>query len=269
MNYFALTAAVLTWLIIGLGLWFGWQLLRQNGRMLLRLEELEKRFDELEFGDASEPAGSPQNGDHQPSAADDDRANRFSNRSLARSKLKRDGLKAGTVAPNFCLPRLDGRGELSLKDLRGRRVLLVFSDPHCGPCQALGPQLESFQREQSKVLIVMISRGDPKENRAKVKQNGLTFSVLLQQQWEISRLYAMFATPIGYMIDEAGVIANDVAVGVEPIVMLMSGAKSLGRQKLAFLLSGVGRENLMRFFQKGALFRRVNACLQRCGPYCG
>ncbi len=30
----------------------------------------------------------------------------------------------------------------------------------------------------------------------------------------------MFATPIGYLIDEQGVIVKDVAVGVEPILAL-------------------------------------------------
>src|SRR5207247_8202601 len=72
---------------------------------------------------------------------------RSSNRPLARSRIKRDGLKAGTPAPDFRLPRLDGRGDLSLEELRGRRVLLVFSSPHCGPCDALAPALEKFHRE--------------------------------------------------------------------------------------------------------------------------
>jgi peroxiredoxin len=52
-------------------------------------------------------------------------------------------LKAGTSAPSFRLPRLDG-GELSLEELRGKRVLLVFSDPP-GSCNAL-PELEKFHR---------------------------------------------------------------------------------------------------------------------------
>jgi hypothetical protein len=34
----------------------------------------------------------------------------------------------------------------------------------------------------------------------------------------------MFATPIAYLIDEAGVIVQDAAVGVEPILRLMEGA---------------------------------------------
>jgi hypothetical protein len=70
--------------------------------------------------------------------------------------------------------------------------------------------------------MMMVSRGEPNENRAKVKEYGLTFPVVLQQQWEISRLYAMFATPMAYLIDEAGFIAYDVAAGVEPIVKLLS-----------------------------------------------
>jgi peroxiredoxin len=151
----------------------------------------------------------------------DGRVSRFSNRSLARSKIKRDGLKAGTQAPDFRLPRLDG-GELSLTELRGHRLLLVFSSPHCGPCNTLGPQLEKFHREHKELKVVMVSRGEPKENRAKVKEHGLTFPVVLQQQWEISRLYAMFATPMAYLIEEAGVIVYDVAAGVEPIVKLLS-----------------------------------------------
>ena len=44
----------------------------------------------------------------------------------------------------------------------------------------------------------MINKGEAKENRAKVKEHGLTFPVVLQQQWEISRRYAMFATPTAY-----------------------------------------------------------------------
>jgi peroxiredoxin len=154
------------------------------------------------------------------------RIGRFSQRSLARSKIKRDGLKAGTVAPEFKLPRLDGRGDLSLSELRGRRVLLVFSSPGCGPCNMLAPELEKFHSAHPELEVVMISRGEPKENRAKVKEHGLTFPVVLQQQWEISRQYAMFATPVAYLIDEQGIISRDVAVGMEPIVALMAGASS-------------------------------------------
>lgn len=144
------------------------------------------------------------------------------NRSLEDSHINRSGLKAGTPAPDFTLPRLDG-GELSLAEYRGRRVLLVFSAPSCGPCDQLAPRLEELSRSTPDVQVLIVSKGEEEANRAKVAEQGLTFPVALQQQWEISRLYAMFATPIGYLIDEQGIIAADVAVGVEPILALVPG----------------------------------------------
>ena len=57
-------------------------------------------------------------------------------------------------------------------------------------------------------------------------QLGLSFPVGLQRQWEISKLYAMFATPIAYLIDEAGRTAADAAVGVEPILALLADSRS-------------------------------------------
>lgn len=159
------------------------------------------------------------------SGEEKERANRFSNHSLARSKIKRDGLKAGTPAPDFQLPRLDGWGGVSLAARRGRRVLIVFSSPHCEPCNLVAPKLEKFHRKHPELELVMISNGEPDENRAKVKEHGLTFPVALQQSWAVSRLYAIFATPAAYLIDQNGIIANDVAVGTEPIFNLLDDVK--------------------------------------------
>jgi peroxiredoxin len=139
--------------------------------------------------------------------------------SLARSRLNRSGLKAGATAPEFTLPRIDG-GELSLADLRGGRVLLVFSDPDCGPCDELAPQLQQLHLTRPELQVLVISRRDTDATRAKADSLGLTYPIVLQKQWEISLQYGMFATPIGYLIDEQGVLLSDVAVGVEPILAL-------------------------------------------------
>jgi peroxiredoxin len=131
-----------------------------------------------------------------PTNEESGRADRFNRHSLAQSKIKRDGLAAGTIAPEFRLPRLDG-GELSLSELRGQLVLLVFSSPHCGPCHTLAPSLERFHRKHPIIQLVMITRGGREENRQKVREHGLTFPIVLQKQWEISRKYALFASPVG------------------------------------------------------------------------
>ncbi len=221
MNFLLVLSAAAPCIILGASCWLGWQLLLQNGRMLLRLDEKSDTRN-----------SSPEN--REGLVASSANSNRFANRSLASSKIKRDGLKAGTSAPSFRLPRLDG-GELTLEELRGKRALLVFSDPHCDPCNALAPQLEKIHRDQTDLSVVMISRGEPKENRVKVKEHKLTFPMVLQQRWETSRLYAMFATPMAYLIDETGIITHDVAVGVEPILALSAWVKEQSAQPMAVL----------------------------------
>lgn len=153
--------------------------------------------------------------------------------SLAKSRLNRNGLKAGAAAPDFRLPRLDG-GELSLADFRGEQVLLVFSDPDCGPCDELAPHLQEIHAERSDLRVVLVSRRDTEVNRAKAAKLGLSFPIVLQKQWEISLKYAMFATPIGYLIDEQGILLSDVAVGVAPILSLADqSAKSVRADRSA------------------------------------
>lgn len=147
-------------------------------------------------------------------------------RPLGQSKIGRHGLPPGTLAPDFTVPRLEG-GELSLAAYRGQRLLLVFSDPHCGPCDQLAPALERQHRTLPAVPVLMVSRGDPETNRAKAAEHGLTFPIGLQRAWEVSRRYATFATPAAYLIDPAGCLASDVVLGVEPILALLATAAAL------------------------------------------
>jgi peroxiredoxin len=99
-------------------------------------------------------------------------------------------------------------------------VLLVFSDPSCGPCDDLAPRLQDLHLQRPDFSVLVISRRDAEATRAKAKALGLTFPIVMQKQWEISLKYGMFATPIGYLIDEQGIIVNDVAVGINPILAL-------------------------------------------------
>lgn len=145
------------------------------------------------------------------------------NKDLGQSRIERNGLKPGTSAPDFQLPKVGG-GELRLDDYRAKPVLLVFSDPQCGPCDELAPRLELLHRDHPEVQVVMIGRRDPELNRQKAAKFGLTFPIALQKNWEISLRYGMFGTPIGFLIDATGVVASEAAKGVEPILDLVHTA---------------------------------------------
>jgi peroxiredoxin len=140
---------------------------------------------------------------------------------LSQSKIERNGLKAGTPAPKFALPDIHGR-TVALEEYRGRRVLLVLSDPHCGPCEQLAPHLVRLHREHRNgdLALILVGRGDPDENRRKAEQHGFLFPVVLQEKWEISKEFGIFATPVAFLIDEEGMIATDVAKGIDEILAL-------------------------------------------------
>ena len=151
-------------------------------------------------------------------------------RSLSESQIERNGLKAGTRAPLFHLPDLQGH-LISLDKYQGRRVLLVFSDPHCGPCDALAPNLARLHRDHSGngMAFVLVGRGNEEENRRKAEQHGIQFPVVLQEKWKLSKEYGIFATPVAFLIGEDGVLARDVAVGAEAVLALAEEGLGAGR----------------------------------------
>ena len=171
------------------------QLLRQQGRILLRLDGLEK------------VAAGPVLG--------------LRTRPLSESRIVRDGPKAGTPAPGFSLPDIHG-GTVSLNQFRGRKVLLVFSDPQCGPCDVLAPKLVRFHHKHGNngLSVVMVGRGDREENRKKAMQHRIAFPVVLQEKWKLSREYGIFATPTGFLIGQDGVIVRNVATGPDDVMAL-------------------------------------------------
>jgi peroxiredoxin len=198
-----LSTAQLVGLIVGsfaLGLvvaqwWFLLHLLRQNGRLLVRLEALEGRS---VSGGGDAALATSQNGDAP-------------------------GLPLGNRAPTFSLPDLYGE-TLTLDALRaaGKPVLLLFTDPNCGPCNALLPDIGRWQQEHAeKLTISLISRGTAEANRTKSSEHGLA-NVVLQEEREVSHSYEAYGTPSVVLIRPNGRIGSPVVSGADAIRTFMA-----------------------------------------------
>jgi len=146
------------------------------------------------------------------------------NRWLSFSGATGDGLKVGTLAPLFRLPDLEGRA-VSLQEYRGRRVLLVFTDPQCRPCEDIAPHLVRLHREHGKngLAVILVGRGNAEQNRRKAAQHGFQFPMVIQPKWKLSKDYGTFATPVAFLIGEDGMIAKKVAMGRDAILALVAG----------------------------------------------
>ncbi|HEY3921338.1 MAG TPA: MauE/DoxX family redox-associated membrane protein [Gaiellaceae bacterium] len=165
------------------------------------------------------------------------------------------GLAVGTPAPDFALQGLDGE-TMTLAALRshGRRVLLLFTDPQCGPCNALLPEFGGWQREYEQALTVgIISRRDPEANRPKAKEHGLV-NVLLQQEDEIAQSFGVNGTPGAVLVGADGAVASTAAMGADAIRALVQSATfrpaAAGAEAPDFALTDVrGRERTLGEFR--------------------
>ncbi len=134
------------------------------------------------------------------------------------------GLPVGSTAPEFSLPDMEG-DELALVQLRmfGRPVLLVFTDPGCGPCESLMPEVARWQREHEDLLTVaVLSSGRLLDARAKAEEHGLEF-VLSDEHRAVYRDYEGAGTPCAALVDKDGKVAWPLAAGAQPIVSLVEG----------------------------------------------
>ncbi len=121
---------------------------------------------------------------------------------------------------------------LTLSALRtaSQQVMLIFSDPNCGPCNSLLPDIGRWQSEHSgKLTIALISRGAPKANRAKSAEHGLT-NVLLQKDNEVADAYQVPGTPSAVIVAADGTVSSPLAIGADAIRALM--ARTAGTQAL-------------------------------------
>lgn len=142
------------------------------------------------------------------------------------------GLEIGTTAPEFELPSITGE-KRSLESLRvrGRDVLLIFSSPYCEPCAALPPKLIKWIREMEGLpQIILISRGTPEENIAKLK--GFDVSrVLLQREAEIAETYDSISTPTAVLVGADGRIRSGLATGAAAIKELLTSSQKVENRK--------------------------------------
>src|SRR6266516_2250935 len=224
MPFYLIVLLTFAWLVILVGGWLGSQLLRQNGRILLRLDELEKRLNELECGGADEP----------------------------------EGLPLGSEAPSFELADLAG-GRQSLAQFHGQPALLVFFNPDCGFCRELMPKLAAVaagfqpageggilppgknahstgspENPKDSTLtqgnsaglearltgrqgcppprLLILTTGEAEKNRQFFAEHKVGCPVLLQNDGEVAKAYQVNGTPAGYLVSAEGRVASELAI---------------------------------------------------------
>lgn len=194
----ALAAGIVLSVVLAAFAWFGVELLRQNGRLLERLDGVEALLSAgAEGGGAAGGAGWAGGGAAGGGAA-----------------------AVGRPAP--AVPLIDLAGEqVELHELLDERLplLLVFSDPACGPCRALLPEVAGWQRELTDALAVaVVGRG------------------------EAAEAYGVAGTPSALLIAPDGTIAAGPVGGADAIRALVARTAATAAAPLLPLHHVPGRE---------------------------
>lgn len=153
----------------------------------------------------------------------------YRHRKAEAAKVGPEGLPIDTIAPDFELPAYHG-GTRSLRQLLvpGKPLLLLFTNPHCGPCVVLFKEIKEWQdAHQDRLTIALISRGTIKDNFVNVARNNLG-EVLLQKEREIGEKYGGLMTPTGVVVNPDGRIASRIAGGADEIRNLLRSAVGNG-----------------------------------------
>ena len=172
--------------------WAVASLLRQQGRLLLRLDEIEL---------------------------------------MVKDRSEYPGLEIGSVAPSFALASVVSGQTLTLEALLapGRPVALIFVDPNCRPCRKMLPDVPRWTKEHAdRLTIVVITAGDAVSARRKAEEVGLP-ELLVQDHREVTEAYRTAATPSAVLVGPDQRIASPVVAGGDDIFkLLLRAARGTG-----------------------------------------
>jgi uncharacterized membrane protein YphA (DoxX/SURF4 family) len=178
---------------IGAALLVGWlvvELLRRNGRLLARIDELEQAFS---------AAGLEIPGSALPVA------------------------RVGAPAPPFALSDLDGRPVHSSDLLPvGQRMILLFASPSCRPCRVALRRLAARNAagRGSQPAVAVIGEGAADAWRA-LPAELRPAEVLLQEDREVADLFGADVTPAAVVIAADGTLAGPPALGAAAVCALL------------------------------------------------
>jgi cytochrome c biogenesis protein CcmG, thiol:disulfide interchange protein DsbE len=115
----------------------------------------------------------------------------------------------GRRPPQAALPRLDG-GRLSLRELRGRVVVVNVFASWCPPCREETPMLEREHRrlEKAGATVVGVTYNDnAPDSRAFARKHGVTFPLVRDVDERFAHGLGVAGIPETFVLDKRGRVA--------------------------------------------------------------
>ena len=135
------------------------------------------------------------------------------------------------IAPNFTAETIEG-SEITLKELRGKPIILNFWASWCPPCRAEMPAFQQAWTEfgDSDLLILAVHttyQDSLQDAESFVQEYKLEFPILLDVTGRASASYQIHSLPTTFLIDRQGIIQKTLIGGPIPLSLLRTYAEDL------------------------------------------
>jgi cytochrome c biogenesis protein CcmG, thiol:disulfide interchange protein DsbE len=116
-------------------------------------------------------------------------------------------IAVGDPAPAATLPKLEGGGDESLANYKGRWVLVNFWASWCVPCKQEAPALEDLQRRRGGpgfTVLGIDSRDLSGDGREFVERYGLSYPQLRDGDGDAAHEFGTTGVPENFLVDPRG-----------------------------------------------------------------
>ena len=118
---------------------------------------------------------------------------------------------------DFTLPDLDGNN-ISLKDYRGKVVMLNFWATWCPPCRREMPSMEKLYNiiDKDKIDIAAVNIQEKKKTVSDfIAKNNYSFPVLVDEEGKAASIYQIRSIPTTFIIDKKGYLRAMITGSIE------------------------------------------------------
>lgn len=161
----------------------------------------------------------------------------FKREGSAAERAKKDPLE-GKAAPVLSVKDWMNTGgkALKLSKLKGKVVVLDFWGVWCGPCRESVPHLNKLHekyKDKGLVIIGVHSKAEAKKMADFAKKNGIKYPIVIDDNDQTRKKYAVDSNPDYYIIDRAGIlrIADLSNVELDRAIVAMLAEKAPSKSK--------------------------------------